>query len=91
MPVTTSEIWGGIVGLILGSLSSFGIMYRFLKSRIKSEDVKKVYDNIMAAITEYKNAKEDGIITTDEQLQIAEKTLAVLESVVKSLEKSFEL
>lgn len=86
MSLISGEIFSGFVGIILGAISAFGIAYRQITRTISSADAKEIYDKAMDVIAEIKKSKEDGILTTAEQLEIADKTLSLLETVVNSLE-----
>lgn len=84
--VTGDLLTGGILGAFFGGLAVAGAAYRYISKSITPSEAKEIYDKAQAAIDEYNRAREDGTITTEEKLKIAEKALSTLETVIKSME-----
>jgi len=84
--ITEEHITGGIVGVLLGVLTALGAAYKYIQARISSEEAKDIFLKAKDAIDEYNKAKQDGTITTEEKLMLAEKTLSSLETLIKALE-----
>jgi len=80
-----SLITGGI-GFVIGAVGSAVAMFRHLASRLSPEEIQSVRIHLTNAIETYNKAKEDGVLTADEQLKLAEDALAVVEETLKALE-----
>ena len=80
-----SWITGGI-GLVIGAVGSAVAMFKYLASRLSPEEIESVRIRLTRALDDYKKAKEDGVLTADEQLKLAEDALAVVQETLKALE-----
>lgn len=80
-----SLITGGI-GFVIGAVGSAVAMFKYLASRLSPEEIQSVRIRLTNATETYKKAKEDGVLTADEQLKLAEDALAVVEETLKALE-----
>ncbi|MGB8216207.1 MAG: hypothetical protein WCE94_02805 [Candidatus Methanoperedens sp.] len=78
-------ITGGI-GFVIGAVGSAVALFKYLTSRLSPEEVESIRIRLTTAINDYKKAKEDGVLTADEQLKLAEDALAVVEETLKALE-----
>ncbi len=78
-------ITGGI-GFVIGAVGSAVALFKYLASRLSPEEVESIRIRLTTAINDYKKAKEDGVLTADEQLKLAEDALAVVEETLKALE-----
>jgi hypothetical protein len=80
-----SWLTGGI-GFVIGAVGTAITMFKYLASRFSPEEIASVRIRLTNAISDYKKAKEDGVLTADEQLKLAEDALAVVEETLKALE-----
>jgi len=80
-----SLITGGI-GFVIGAVGSAVAMFRHLASRLSPEEIHSVRILLTNAIETYNKAKEDGVLTADEQLKLAEEALAAVQETLKALE-----
>jgi hypothetical protein len=80
-----SWISGGI-GLVIGAVGTAVAMFKHLASRLSPEEIQSVRIRLTNAIETYKKAKEDGVLTADEQLKLAEDALAAVQETLKALE-----
>ena len=78
-------ITGGI-GFVIGAVGSAVALFKYLASRLSPEEVESIRIRLTTAINDYTKAKEDGLLTADEQLKLAEDALAVVEETLKALE-----
>ena len=78
-------ITGGI-GFVIGAVGSAVAMFKYLASRLSPEEIESVRIRLARALDDYKKAKEDGVLTADEQLKLAEDALAVVQETMKALE-----
>lgn len=84
--ITEQHITGAVVGFLLGLLAALASAYKYIWARISPEELQDIYLKAKAVIDEYNKAKQDGTITTEEKLKLAEETLLTLETVIKALE-----
>lgn len=80
------DIITGGIGFVIGAVGSAVALFKYLASRLSPEEVESIRIRLTTAINDYKKAKEDGVLTADEQLKLAEDALAVVEETLKALE-----
>jgi len=78
-------ITGGI-GFVIGAVGSAVALFKYMASRLSPEEVESIRIRLTTAINDYTKAKEDGLLTANEQLKLAEDALAVVEETLKALE-----
>lgn len=84
------DILAAFLGFLVGAVATLIAIYRYAASRISPEEAKQIYLKAKAAIERYNKAKEDGTITLEEKLEIAEDVLATLEELLKALKQEQE-
>lgn len=80
-----SLITGGI-GFVIGTVGSAIALFKYMARRLSLEELTSIRIRLTTTIETYKKAKEDGLLTADEQLKLAEDALAVVEETLKALE-----
>lgn len=85
--ITTDQIIGLVIGIIIGMVGTVGALYNRMKSSITPTEAQDIYIKAKAAIDDYNSAMSHGPMTTEEKLQVAEKTLIALQALIKSMEK----
>ena len=83
MEIDTTIILSFLTGIGTALVAAYG----FIRSRITPKEASDIYLKAKATIDEYNNATEDGTITTEEKLRIANKSLLTIQTILKSLEK----
>lgn len=79
---------GGEICSFLGGVgATLLVVYRFIASRISPEEVRRIYNKAKKILDDYEKAKEDGKITLEERLKLAEETLELLKEIIKDLER----
>jgi hypothetical protein len=78
-------ITGGI-GFVIGAVASTVALFRSLASRLSPEEVTSIRIRIATAIKDYNEAAQDGSLSTDEKIKLAEDALALIQEILKDLE-----
>lgn len=73
------------LSFISGIIVTLTALYRYMKSRISIKDIDEITKSAKEVVAEYENAKRDGIITPEERLAIAEKSIKTLSHIIESL------
>lgn len=79
--------WTHVLSFLVGIVAALVAAYRFLAARISPEEATAIYNKAKEAIDAYNKAMENGSLTTEEKLEIAEKTIAALHEVIKALKE----
>lgn len=74
-----------VIGFISGIVTSVLYYIRFVSSRVTIDEAKTIYTKVNDIVVEYNKAKQDGTITLEEQLRIAEESMEAVQEIVKSL------
>ncbi len=86
MITSLSLITAGIS--FLGGLALSGIgLYNFARKRISTEEAARIYAKVKKTITDYRAAVSDGVLTTDEKIQVAEDAIQTMEEIIEDLKQ----
>jgi len=80
-----SLITGGI-GFVIGAVGSAVALFKYMARRLSPEELTSIRIRLTTARETYNKAKEDGVVTADEQLKLAEEALAAVQETLKALE-----
>ncbi len=77
--------WEYVVTYFAGVCTTLVGFYKWLSGRISKQEMEEIVEAAKEAYEEYKKAKQNGNIDTDEMLKIAEKSVEVVELLLKAL------
>lgn len=71
---------------ILGLASAAIAAIKYLGSRFSPAEIEAIRKKVGTAIADYERAKQDGKLTADEKIKLAEDVLEVIQEALKALE-----
>jgi hypothetical protein len=86
MNVYGIDLTSGGIGLAVGVVTSTVATFRYLASRLSPEEIAAIRTKVVNAIKDYNDAIQDGTLSTEERLKLAEDALGIIQEIVKDLE-----
>lgn len=71
---------------IIGAASAAIAAIKYLGSRFSQAEIEVIRKEVATAIADYEQAKQDGKLTADEKIKLAEDVLALIQEALKALE-----